>query len=141
MERIGDGNGYLTMVQKSIKAPRPMYKTIVILAQSSSTQENNQLFFIQPNPAQLSAVPKKKFMISLYTYLSQNTLHVCVNKTPSRKKKRIPESSSLDEVPPGNGYISHQTGKGTSSSKCHFFGGYVSVPRRVSFFDHLSPGN
>lgn len=34
------------------------------------TQENNQLFLIQPNPAQLPAVPKKNFIISLYTYLS-----------------------------------------------------------------------
>ena len=31
------------------------------------TQENNPLFFIKPNPAQLPAVPKKTFMISSYT--------------------------------------------------------------------------
>ena len=33
--------------------------------------------------------------------------------------------------PPGNGYISHQTGKGKSSTQNAIFGGDMLVPRRV----------
>lgn len=87
------GNGYLTMVQKSRKPPKGMYKTIVILAHSASTQENNPLFFIQPNPAQLPASSTQKEFHDFIIYLSFwrqyyleyiHTLHVCV--IPREKK-------------------------------------------------------